>query len=46
MKQIAIEVRPYGKEEEEEADKEVDDVPEIWSLPPEPLTQQDPLAWY
>ena len=35
---LLIEGKPYGKEEEEERDKEIDDVPEIWSLPPETLT--------
>ena len=29
---------PYGKEEEEEADKKIDDVPETWILPTESLT--------
>ena len=28
---------PYGKEEEEEADKEIEDIPEIWSFPSETL---------
>ena len=36
---MLIEVRPYGKEEEEEADKEIEDVPEVWSLPSKTLTR-------
>ena len=34
---LPIEGRPYGKEEEEDADKEIEDIPEIRSFPSETL---------